>query len=88
MASKWEEKGRPSKTINRPAQACRVVFTAEIEVSKDMMEGMPPYMKDATDFMRHLVGDLTDMTSVAQVIDELRHDGDVTVTDTTVSVVK
>lgn len=47
----------PSKTIQRPRDQCRLVITLEVQVEPDGMAMLPSYQKDATDYVRQLIGD-------------------------------
>jgi len=75
---------RPSgKTIQRPTDTCRLIVTLEVKVSSDMMKAAREvHMYDSVDVLRACTARYSTIGSVAEVIDEMRHDGELTVLST------
>lgn len=73
----------PSKTIQRPPNQCRIVVTVEVELSKELMESARlVHMYDATDIMRAATADFSQITGVAELLNEMRHEGDLLILST------
>jgi hypothetical protein len=89
MGSKWEDKDRPSKTIQRPSNATRVVITVEVELSKEMMKAAAAqHLYDATDVMREALKNVSSPGGVDTMLDEWRSEGDLFITESKVEVNK
>lgn len=73
----------PSKTIKRPPRRCRVVVTVEVELSLEMMKaGRNMHLYDSVDTMRAILAPYSEIGSAAECLDELRHDGELSIVST------
>lgn len=91
MGNKDWQNTSVSKTVQRPPAVCRVVVQVEVELSKEMMEaGRLEHDFDSTSILNKLFrgAQITQMATAAETLDELRHEGDLTILSSTVEAMK